>query len=136
LKTKPKPTYRTYISSDKWRSRHRPWLKQSGNRCSMFPWIRLGQVGGKYHPYDMHHTTYERLGKEKLWRDVLPLSPFAHDWVIHGILSGWKSAGKQKHYPNAAQRLAHAWCRLPPRYRQWLWPALAALAALLIIALG
>jgi len=56
--------------------------------------------------------------------------------VIHGILSGWKSAGKQKHYPNAAQRLAHACCRLPPRCRQWLWPALAALAALLIIALG
>jgi len=26
--------------------------------------------------------------------------------------------------------------RLPPRYRQWLLPALAALAALLIIALG
>jgi hypothetical protein len=41
MKTKkylsPKDYY-WYIKSDAWRSKHYYWLKQSGNRCSMFPW--------------------------------------------------------------------------------------------------
>ena len=52
-------------------------------------------------------------GSELLYRDVIPLSPVAHDWVIHGLLSFWLKPGKQRRYPNFFQRLAHGWCLLP-----------------------
>lgn len=76
----------------------------------MFPWIQCGK--GK--PYRIHHMNYNNLGDETLWKDVIVLCPFAHDFIIHGILSGFKSAGKQNgKYPNRAQRVAHFWCCLP-----------------------
>lgn len=79
----------------------------------MLPWLHIGKVKGKHYPYNMHHVDYRNLGHEQLWRDVVPLSKFAHEWIIHGILSGFKRPSQQKHYPNAAQRIAHAWCRSP-----------------------
>lgn len=111
--TKKKVDYQSYIRSKAWRDRHPAYLKRSGHRCAMFPWIRVGDVGDRYHPYSLHHMTYENLGNEKYWLDVLPVSKFAHKHIIHGILAGYKSAGRQKSYPNAAQRIAHFWCRLP-----------------------
>ena len=105
--------YGSYIRSDRWRSKHPEWLRRSRYRCSMFPWIVIGRDFGNYHPYRIHHTHYKTLGKERLWLDVLPLSPVAHNWIIHGLLSGWRSPSQQRHYPNAAQQLAHLWCRLP-----------------------
>lgn len=66
---------------------------------------------------------YKNLGDEKLGRDIVPLSPFAHDFIIHGILAGFKSAGQQRNYPNFAQRLAHFWCV----QRLWVKRALALL---------
>lgn len=98
--------YHSYIKSQNWYSKHRPWLSAVGDRCTMFPWIRVG--GG--HRYAIHHMNYKNLGDEKLGRDVVPLCPFAHEYIIHGILSGFKSAGKQRNYPNLAQRLVHSWC--------------------------
>lgn len=98
--------YHTYIKSNNWYSQHKGWLSAVGSRCTMFPWIRVG----KGHRYAIHHMNYKNLGNEKLGRDIVPLCPFAHDYVIHGILSGFKSAGKQRNYPNPAQRLMHFWC--------------------------
>lgn len=98
--------YHTYIKSNNWYSKHKGWLAAVGNRCTMFPWVQVG----KGHRYAIHHMNYKNLGDEKLGRDVIPLCPFAHDYVIHGILSGFKSAGKQRNYPNLAQRLVHFWC--------------------------
>ncbi|MBW4444128.1 MAG: hypothetical protein KME10_23465 [Plectolyngbya sp. WJT66-NPBG17] len=107
-----KTEYRSYINSQEWRSKHRGWLARSHNTCSMLPWLAVGRVKSKYHPYNMHHTHYQNLGHEQLWCDVVPLSKFAHDCIIHGVLSGFKRPSQQKHYPNGAQRIAHNWCRL------------------------
>lgn len=102
---KAKPVYREYVRSDKWRDKHPHWLEQTGKHCTLLL-IPIGQHK-RYHPYAMHHLHYGNLGNERLGRDVLPVSEFAHDWVIHGILSGFKRPSQQRHYPNAAQRLAH-----------------------------
>lgn len=98
--------YYSYIQSSNWYGKHEKWLSAAGNRCTMFPWVRVG----KGYSYAIHHMNYQNVGKEKLGKDVIPLCPFAHDYIIHGFLSGFKSAGKQRNYPNLMQRLVHLWC--------------------------
>ena len=103
--------YYSYIKSDAWRSKHYYWLKQSGNRCSMFPWIRIGKYATrKYGKYNMHHTGvgYRHLGHEELGKDVLPLCPFAH-WLIHG----GNMKAKAPWQPNIIQKALHFWCSFP-----------------------
>ena len=114
MKTKkylsPKDYY-SYIKSDAWRSKHYQWLKQTGNRCSMFPWIRIGKYSSKkYGKYNIHHTGvgYRHLGHEELWKDVLPLCPFAHR-LIHG----GKMKAKSPWQPNIFQKTLHLWCSFP-----------------------
>ncbi len=105
---------RDYMQSRDWKDKHKGWLSKCNYRCTMFPWVTVGKkVARQYHPYRIHHLHYGSVGREKLWWDVLPLCPFAHDWIIHGVLSGFRSAGQQRHYPNAAQRAVHLWCRSP-----------------------
>ncbi len=99
--------YKTYIVSPEWRSKHKGWLKRSKYRCAFLPFLSLKKR------YNCHHMNYERLGDEQLWVDVVCVHPWVHKWILHGILSGFKRPSKQKHYPNTAQRLAHAWCCLP-----------------------
>ena len=106
--TPNRPDYYAYIKSAEWRSQHPRWLKSVRYRCTLFPWLKLGD--GK--PYAIHHLHYRNLGNERLRRDVLPVSKFAHEWIIHGLLSGGKSAGQQRRYPNMAQKLVHEWMRL------------------------
>lgn len=108
----PRPSYRTYISSQQWYAKHPHWLKAVGYQCSLFPWVKIGK--GK--SYRIHHLNYRNLGNERLRRDVVPLCPFAHDFIIHGILAGFKPAGKQRDYPNCAQKIIHLWCA----QRLWL----------------
>jgi hypothetical protein len=105
--TVPKVQYSQYILSQAWRSQHPQWLQAVGYRCTLLPWIRIG----KGQPYAIHHLHYHNLGHERLGRDVLPLSKFAHEKIIHGLLSGWKSAGKQRNYPNLLQHIMHEWMR-------------------------
>lgn len=125
------PQYSDYIRSDAWRDKHRAWLQQGQYRCAMLPWVVVGrQVNGQYRSYRIHHLHYGNLGREQYWWDVLPLCPFAHDWIIHGVLSGWRSAGQQQYYPNTAQRMAHAWCRLPSFLKAITW-----FAALVVVAM-
>lgn len=71
----PQPSYRTYIQSKQWYSKHPAWLKAVGYRCSMFPWIKIGK-GRKYR---IHHLHYRNLGSERLRRDVVPLCPLAKE---------------------------------------------------------
>ena len=104
-----KINYKHYIISTEWRSKHKDFLKTSHYRCALFPWVKVG----KKHRYNVHHMNYKNLGSERLWVDVICLCPFAHSFIIHGLLSGFKRPSQQKHYPNTAQRLAHAWCCLP-----------------------
>jgi hypothetical protein len=106
-KTAKRVDYHQYIISQEWRSQHPNWLKAVGYRCTLFPWIEIGK--GK--PYSIHHLHYRNLGNERLGRDVLPVSKFAHEKIVHGLLSGGKSAGKQRNYPNLAQCVVHEWMR-------------------------
>lgn len=123
--------YSQYIVSSEWRSKHLQFLKQSHYRCAMFPFVKVG----KKHRYNVHHMNYINLGNECLWTDVICLCPFAHKFIIHGLLSGFKRPSQQKNYPNTAQRLAHAWCCLPVFLRGALVVAvLVNLAKILIYA--
>jgi len=99
----------SYITSSEWRSKHPVFLKQSYYRCAMFSFIKVGKKAR----YNVHHMNYKNLGDERLWVDVICLSPFAHSFIIHGILSGFKRPSQQKNYLNTAQKLVHAWCCLP-----------------------
>jgi hypothetical protein len=101
--------YSQYIISTEWRSKHKDFLKSSHYRCAFFPWVKVGRKAR----YNVHHMSYKNLGNERLWVDVVCLSPFAHSFIIHGILSGFRRPSQQKNYPNTAQRLVHAWCCLP-----------------------
>jgi hypothetical protein len=134
--------YREYIRSPEWRKKHSKWLKASDYRCAFFPWVRVGKPfkgrfsKRKYRGYNCHHMHYRNLGREKLNRDVVVLSPFVHQFIIHGILSGWRKPSQQQHYPNAFQRIAHGWCVLPYRLKQaiglFVLFVLAAATAILI----
>ena len=108
-----KMDYRSYITSTQWRSKHKDFLKASHYRCAFFPWVKVG----KKHRYNVHHMNYKNLGSERLWVDVVCLSPFAHSFIIHGLLSGFKRPSQQRSYPNTAQRLAHCWCCIPVAIR-------------------
>ena len=114
----------SYITSSEWRSKHPVFLKQSYYRCAMFSFIKVGKKAR----YNVHHMNYKNLGDERLWVDVICLSPFAHGFIIHGILSGFRRPSQQKNYPNTAQRLAHMWCCLPVMLR-------AALVVLVLVDL-
>ena len=106
--------YKEYITSSEWRDKHKIFLKRSHYRCAFFPWIKIGKtMKGKYHPYAVHHCNYENLGSEQLWVDVICLCPFVHNFIIHGLLSGFRRPSQQKNYPNKAQQLAHFWCCQP-----------------------
>jgi hypothetical protein len=103
--------YYSYINSNAWRSKHYNWLKRCNYRCSMFPWVRIGRYSSKkYGKYNIHHTGvgYRHLGQEELWKDVLPLCPFAH-WLIHG----GNMKAKAPWQPNLLQKILHFWCSLP-----------------------
>ena len=106
--------YNLYIRSQEWRAKHKNWLQRAGYRCALFPWVAIGKTHkGKYRRYAIHHLHYRRLGQERYWWDVLPLCPFAHNWIVHGILSGFRRAKQQRHFPNCAQKLIHVWLRFP-----------------------
>lgn len=121
-------TYGEYIISDEWRDKHAKWLKQAGHRCMMLG-VKIGNIDGKYHPYNFHHTLegYHHLGQEELGRDVLALSPFAHIWIIHG---GRKAGHDWK--PNALQVTLHCWCRLNG-FQKWCLRTLFLCVLILIV---
>jgi hypothetical protein len=119
-----KMDYRSYITSTEWRSKHKDFLKSSHYRCAFLPWVKVG----KKHRYNVHHMNYKNLGSECLWVDVICVCPFAHSFIIHGLLSGFKRPSQQRSYPNTAQRLAHAWCCIPVLIR-------LALAVLMLVNL-
>ncbi len=112
----PELSYQDYLKSSLWRSRHKDWLQRTHNRCQLFPWVRVGSIRGKYHPYAIHHmhiNAYRRQGREFWNRDVIVLSPFAHDFIFHWLVSGGKRKVRyQKDFPNIAQRSLNWWCRV------------------------
>lgn len=122
--------YKNYITSSEWRDKHKGFLKRSHYRCAFFPWVRVG----KKHRYNCHHMNYENLGSEQLWVDVICLCPFAHNFIIHGLLSGFRRPSQQKQYPNKAQQLAHFWCCQPVLVRGALGVALLLNVARIAIA--
>lgn len=109
LKDGREMSYRDYIVSAEWRSRHKDFLKKGQYRDSLFPWIKIGR--GKR--YACHHTTYRHLGQEVYGEDVLIYHPWVHRWLIHGVASGFKLPGKQRKYPNFPQQIIHGFSRLP-----------------------
>jgi hypothetical protein len=104
-----KAGYRGYITSAEWRDKHKDFLKRSHYRCSFSPFIKCGKKAR----YNVHHMNYDNLGDETLWVDVIVVCPFVHNFILHGLLSGFRRPSQQKNYPNAAQRLAHFWCCQP-----------------------
>lgn len=124
--------YKTYITSPEWRNKHKGFLKRAHYRCS-FSLLPIGKtIKGKYFGYAIHHMNYQRLGDERIWEDVIPLHPFIHRWIIHGLLSGFRRPSQQKNYPNKVQQLAHFWCCQPVVLRGVL--AVAILLNLLRLA--
>lgn len=85
----------------------------------MFPWIKIGRHKSKWHSCHLHHThwgayAYELRYKEKINRDVVVLSRFAHYEVMHNLLCGGrKRVRQQKVFPNQFQEMANQWCYLP-----------------------
>lgn len=130
------PNYHQYIKSQAWYAKHPGWLKQANYRCMMFPWITIGKTTkGRYHRYQTHHAHYRNVGKERLGRDVLMLSPVAHQLIYHCLLSGGvRRAGKQKVFPNFAQRVANFWCNLPLFLKTWLLYLLGAIAVVVVLS--
>lgn len=120
--------YRNYITSPEWRSKHKDFLAKSHYRCSMFSFVKVGKKAR----YNIHHMNYNCLGNERLWDDVICLCPFAHTFIIHGLLSGFRRPSQQKNYPNTSQRLAHAWCCSPVILRDLL----AVLLVVNLVKLG
>jgi hypothetical protein len=112
-----KINYKAYITSPEWRGKHKDFLKRSHYRCAFFPWVKVG----KKRRYNVHHMNYKNLGNERLWVDVVCLCPFVHNFIIHGLLSGFKRPSQQKNYPNMAQRAAHFWCCQPVAIRAILF---------------
>ena len=109
MKTQLRPIYHEYIISEEWRSKHPGFLAEARYQCAAMPWVKVGR--GSF--YRCHHLHYNTLGRERYWFDVVCLSPFVHDLIVHGILSGGKKPSQQEIYPNTAQQYFHAWCRLP-----------------------
>ena len=68
-------SYIEYIRSKDWLVKHPKWLKSFG-RCSAFLFIPLGKLDDGYRSYNIHHTHYKTLGRERLWWDVVPLPQF------------------------------------------------------------
>jgi hypothetical protein len=101
--------YSQYIVSSEWRDKHSYFLKRSHYRCAFFPFIKCGKKAR----YNVHHMNYDNLGDETLWVDVIVVSPFVHNFILHGLLSGFRRPSQQKSYPNKAQQLAHFWCCQP-----------------------
>lgn len=110
----------------------------------VIPWLARWIVSGKkrrlkvprkrYWGACVHHMKYDKpLGEERLGKEAIVLSPFGH-WIIHQVLGGHYRAGNQPFgkFPNLAQRLAHAYCCVPWKYR---WPTLAAIAILILLIL-
>jgi hypothetical protein len=127
--SRPRVDYHSYFTSSAWRARHPDWLNAVGNRCTLFPWLKIGH--GRL--YAIHHLHYRNLGNERLGRDVLPLSKFAHQRIIHGLLSGDKSAAEQRRYPNLAQQLVHEWMRQRLWFKACLVVTIASSIVVLII---
>jgi hypothetical protein len=93
--------YSSYITSTEWRSKHKEFLKKSHYRCAFFPWVKVGRKGR----YNVHHMNYRNLGNERLWVDVICLSPFAHSFIIHGVLSGFRRPSQQKKLPKYGSKV-------------------------------
>ena len=106
MKTQLRPIYHEYINSEEWRSKHPLFLAEARYQCAAMPWVKLKH-------YRCHHLHYNTLGRERYWFDVVCLSPFVHDVIVHKWLSGGKRPKDQDVYPNTAQQYFHAWCRLP-----------------------
>lgn len=90
------------------RKHHDRWLWMCCHRCPLT--LRaIGKYRGGYGKYNMHHANY---ASDLYWFSIIPLSKAAHQGFIHGVLSGNKSAGEQRRYPNLAQVLVHSWLRV------------------------
>ena len=116
-----------YMRSKEWQTMHKIWLHEKGYRCQMFPFLFLGQhkpkggwynnaVNGKYAIHHVDKNAYKNLGKERLDKEVIVLSKFAHDFVYHYLLSlGARKVRDQKSinsFANPLQVLMNYWCFL------------------------
>ncbi len=68
--------YLAYLGSDKWRQKSKAFRNVMLNRCCVLPFLKSN---------DAHHMTYANLEHEIFLRDVVPLSNFIHDGIVHPI---------------------------------------------------
>ena len=94
--------YRDRIQSQQWRQFSRACHDAVGGRCCLLPWLKAERQSA-------HHLNYKRVGREWFWADALPLSRFAHHYIIHGLLSLGKRPSQQGRgkFPNYFQWVAH-----------------------------
>ena len=70
-------SYSDYLKSDHWRLlKARYWKSKMPKVC--------GRCGSRAGPYDMHHKTYKRMGREHL-KDITPLCRGCHQ-ATHEVL--------------------------------------------------
>ena len=106
---------------------HYKWLKHLNFQCQFSGKTVGKEVRGDYQKYHFHHTSSGAYGRERPGYNYLLLSWWSH-WFVHflgGIFIPGKSVTIQNRrakslplsliwkYPNPAQRLFHAWCRMP-----------------------
>lgn len=71
--------YRSYLRSPEWRKKRAKAVKRAGYACEVC------SVGGRL---EVHHTTYARLGKERL-SDLVVACRRCHRWVHRTGRGGW-----------------------------------------------
>jgi hypothetical protein len=87
------PEYRAHLSSARWRAFRFRVLASTLGRDVLFPFLRASQCD---------HLDYRRLGRERIWLDVVPLHP-----ATHRMVTALRDAGHREAI-NAALRVACA----------------------------
>jgi len=97
-------SYYSYMTSSEWRFKA-GFMKLVACLYRLSPLPLFGQA---------HHTHYRNIYHEVYLRDIIVVGYFVHMLILHGILSGFKSAGEQGYnYPNKAQRIVHVIYMIP-----------------------
>ena len=71
--------YLDYLRSPEWKAKRRRAIERAGHAC---------EICGKTGRLEVHHTTYERLGKERL-SDLVVVCRSCHRWVHRTGRGGW-----------------------------------------------
>lgn len=70
------PNYQDYLNSPEWKKKTKLARESTHYRCTLFPFLKADLT---------HHLTYDNVEYEWIWRDIVPLSSYAHG-LVHSLL--------------------------------------------------